>query len=312
MEPVILERSVGVIAIIVTYNGLQWIDRCLGSVADTSGAVHTIVVDNGSTDGTVEEIKSRFPNVELIQPEKNLGFGHANNLGMKIALDRNAEFVFLLNQDAWLQPKALGTLITASRKHPEYGILSPIHLNGAGTGLDFDFSKYVIPTNCPGFYSDLALGHIRNEPYPLPFVNAAAWLVTARCLNVVGGFSPSFFHYGEDDNYIQRCHFHGILVGVSAMALAHHDRETRSVNKYFDPEVLELRRSVLNYSDPRTMVDPAAEKSKLVRKIVQYTLSFQRTELKKVLAKRSVLLHTPMQQVLDNREKSLKVGPTFL
>jgi len=307
-----MSRNAEIIVIVVTYNGLQWIDRCLGSVADPRGAIHTVVVDNGSTDGTVEAIKARFPDVELILPEKNLGFGHANNLGMKIALDRKAEFVFLLNQDAWLQPGALETMLESARKYPAYGILSPIHLNGAGTGLDYDFSKYVVPTKCPGFYSDLAVGQIKSDPYPLPFVNAAVWLVTARCLNVVGGFNPSFFHYGEDDNYIQRCAYHGFLIGVSAKAIAHHDRETRSVNKYFDPEVLELRRSVLNYSDPRTMLDPVAEKRNLVRRIIQRTISLQRTELKKALSKRKVLLDTPFDKVLDNRKKSLRVGPTFL
>jgi hypothetical protein len=77
-----------VTAIIVTYNGMHWIDRCLGSVRGSALPVRAIVVDNGSSDGTAEHIARHFPEVEFIRAERNLGFGQANNRGMRIALDR--------------------------------------------------------------------------------------------------------------------------------------------------------------------------------------------------------------------------------
>ena len=75
----------GVVVVVVTYNGMQWIDRCLESLRGASQSVHTVVIDNGSTDGTVQHIERQFPEMELIKAEKNLGFGQANNVGLRIA-----------------------------------------------------------------------------------------------------------------------------------------------------------------------------------------------------------------------------------
>ncbi|MCB0774675.1 MAG: glycosyltransferase, partial [Flavobacteriales bacterium] len=86
-----------VFAIIVTYNGAPWVHACLGSLRASTLPVQTIVVDNGSTDGTPDLIGSAFPEVELVRTGKNLGFGAANNVGMRMALDRGAGHVFLLN-----------------------------------------------------------------------------------------------------------------------------------------------------------------------------------------------------------------------
>ena len=72
--------------IIVTYNAMKWAERCFSSLRKSSVPVHTIVVDNGSNDGTQEFIKTQFPEVEFIQSAKNLGFGKANNLGIEKSL----------------------------------------------------------------------------------------------------------------------------------------------------------------------------------------------------------------------------------
>ena len=66
-----------------------------------------------------------------------------------------------------------------------------------------------------------------EEVYEVPFVMAAHWLISRDCLRATGGFSPTFAHYGEDDNYIQRAIYHGYKIGYSPKALAVHDRENR-------------------------------------------------------------------------------------
>ena len=71
--------------------------------------------------------------------QKNLGFGRANNIGLKWALENDANFVFLNNQDAWVKPETIGGVISVSQSNPEYGILSPVHLNEAGDRLDHEF-----------------------------------------------------------------------------------------------------------------------------------------------------------------------------
>ncbi|MFC6858579.1 glycosyltransferase family 2 protein [Zunongwangia atlantica] len=204
--------------VIVTYNGIKWIDKCLQSCGDYP----VIVVDNNSSDNTLGFIKKKYPTVHIIKQDKNLGFGQANNIGISYALNHGADFVFLLNQDAYLSGNCLEKLIKVKSRNSEYGVLSPIHLNGEGTRIDSKFSKYLL--NNEDFYSD----HILNKPlknvYDFPFVNAAGWLISRECLETVGGFDPMFFHYGEDDNYCQRLNYHGFKLGVVSEVFLRHDR----------------------------------------------------------------------------------------
>lgn len=300
-------------AIVVTYNGVQWIDRCLGSLRDPNLPVETIVVDNGSTDGTVEAIRSRFPEVELHVTGENLGFGKANNIGMRMALDQNADHAFLLNQDAWAVPGTLAKLVAASTAEPNYGILSPLQLNGAGNALDHAFMYYLLPRSSPGLFSALSLGLSGNKVYDVKFVNAAAWLITRECLQKVGGFSPSFFHYAEDDNYVHRLHYHGLRIGVLPAALIHHDREERIVNPYFDDrKKWNDRKAVLAYSDPQRMLDPRREKRFLLRQLGQRLLSAQRSEARNLREELRALNAMPAHIVLKNRAFSMQVAPSFL
>src|SRR4051812_41973877 len=79
--------------VVVTLDGLPWIERCLESVR----GYETVVVDHGSTDGTQELVRERFPEVRLVEQE-NRGFGAGNNTGMRLASGR---WFLLLNADAW-------------------------------------------------------------------------------------------------------------------------------------------------------------------------------------------------------------------
>ncbi|MBU3822744.1 glycosyltransferase family 2 protein [Flavobacteriaceae bacterium XHP0103] len=207
--------------IIVTYNGLAWLDTCLSSCQ----GYPVIVVDNQSTDDTVSFIKKYYPNVEVLPQAKNLGFGAANNIGIKQALSMGADYVFLLNQDAYLGPDTIETLIKIHKKYVEYGVLSPIHLNGNGSHLDFNFSYYFKQNN--DLLNDALNTKKIKSVYEVPFVNAAAWLLPKNTLEIVGGFDPMFFHYGEDDNYCQRVLFHGFKVGVVPHTFVKHDRARR-------------------------------------------------------------------------------------
>ena len=76
------------LVIIVTYNAMKWVDRCFDSLIDSTYPNDVFVVDNGSTDGTQDYIKSKYPNVIFVQSGENLGFGKANNLGFKYAIER--------------------------------------------------------------------------------------------------------------------------------------------------------------------------------------------------------------------------------
>ena len=211
--------------IIVTYNAMPWLEKCLGSIDFDQFKV--VVVDNNSSDETVATIKQNHPHIKLFEEKENLGFGQANNKGISYALNQGAEHVYLLNQDAYLIGECLAQLLYTQHKYPNYGIVSPIHTNAEVTRLDRNFSNYVRYDINPDFYSDFVLGKKKKPIYDVPFVNAAGWLISKECLMNVGGFDPIFFHYGEDDNYCQRVHYHGFKIGVVPTSFMVHDREDR-------------------------------------------------------------------------------------
>lgn len=224
-----------ILVIIVSYNFERWIDRCLTSLRHSEKQADVIVIDNASQDRTVSIIESRFPEVRLIKSKKNLGFGRANNLGMQIALEEGYDAVFLLNQDAWIGAKVLGTLSELSRTYPCYGILSPIHLTGSGKKLDEGFAGYSKLGNLNEAEIQQVInrqeGCNKTEPIPLSFVNAAFWLIPTPILQQIGGFCPLFYHYGEDVDYINRLHRFGYAVGYSPEVFGCHDREDRKVSR---------------------------------------------------------------------------------
>lgn len=216
--------------VVVTYNGAEWMDRCLGSVFQSSYPAKVIVIDNGSCDDTVKIVRDRFPRCQLVETQKNLGFGRANNIGIKMAIDAGADYIYLLNQDAWVSPDVFEILIDSHKHHPEYGILSPVQMTGEGNRLDKSFEhNAVCERRCPDFIDDYINNRLKDDPYQTLFVMAAHWLLYTEDLKRIGTFSPAFPHYGEDSNLVQRYRYWGKKIGVCGRAVAYHDRLDRSL-----------------------------------------------------------------------------------
>jgi GT2 family glycosyltransferase len=301
-----------VYTIIVTYNGFKWIDKCFESLKQSSIAMNTIVIDNGSTDGTQEKIQSLYPDVDFIQSKENLGFGKANNIGIKKAYDAGADFVFLLNQDAWIEKDTLSGLVNVFFKHPEYGIISPVHLNGKGDALDFGFSRYINPTLCPNLVSDALLGKTQNKIYETKYVNAAAWMISRQCIEAVGGFNPLFTMYGEDDNYLQRVAFHGFKVGILPHVFIYHDREGRSSSTFLSKKSNAFKRSVLiKYCHPAETKLVSDEIKWRKRVVFKNTITLQFQKNKELQQEISALMLLS-DEIEKTKRISQKRGLSFL
>lgn len=209
-----------IFTVIVTYNGMRWLERCLDSLRSSSVPTIPVVVDNNSSDDSVGFIKENYPEVVVFQQNKNLGFGQANNIGIRYALENGADFVMLLNQDASVEKDALKFMLDVSDGE---SMLSPIHLNGDGTKLDPQFKNSVLISD-NGMLDDFAVNNCKPI-YKTREVCAACWLMPASLLRKIGGFNPMFFHYGEDNNYLQRLDYHNIATYVVPKAFMYHDRE---------------------------------------------------------------------------------------
>lgn len=241
-----------VFAIVVTWNGMRfdWINKCLSSLQKSDIHVQIIVVDNCSSDNSVEYVQDNFPAIQLISSSENIGFGAANNLGLEKALQLGGEYFFLLNQDAWVNTNTIRMLVEQSQNNPEFGILSPIHLNGKGNALEEFFESRIVPSNCPDLYSDFVLNQVRDKIYKSGFINAAAWLLTKECVKKVGGFSPIFYHYAEDDNFVQRLFSKKLMIGVYPKVFIFHDKENSKTHAQTNPETYRRRLVKLHLSSP--------------------------------------------------------------
>ena len=236
-----------VLVIVVTHNGMRWLQRCLSSVT-----ADLYVWDNASTDGSADYVAENFPQAVLVKSAENLGFSIPNNKGFEYAIREGYDYVYLLNQDAWLEPGALEMLVASAQVHPEYGVLSPLQMTEGYKDLDRQFAKWYSgsgvgacsnthghprPCNREG-PTDRVGGRGRSEaeavleyvptPEPVPFIMAAHWLVPVRVVEKIGPFEEELFPlYGQDGEWCRRLHFCGLKVGVVPEARAVHDRQYR-------------------------------------------------------------------------------------
>ena len=122
-----------VLTVIVSYNFEPWIERCLSSIRDSDYPSDLVVIDNASTDRTVSIIAERYRWIRLVRSRKNLGFGQANNIGMRMALEEDYDYVFLVNQDAWIEPNTVGTLVGLAENIPITECFRRCILTGRGS-----------------------------------------------------------------------------------------------------------------------------------------------------------------------------------
>ncbi len=223
--------------IIVTFNGSKWIEKCLYSILISSIQENKIIViDNNSSDDTINKVnkfqKTEFLEILLIRNNENLGFGKANNIGIKKALELGAEYVFLLNQDTWIFENTIDLLMKASKQYEDKVLISPIHLSNDEETLDLNFSNYYSKKKGENdFFAELK------------FVNAAAWFMSVEIFKKVGFFEEFFSHYGEDRNFVYRLQYHKIKIIVAKKARICHDR---FIVRKFEKDLLQSRYLILS------------------------------------------------------------------
>lgn len=208
--------------IIVSWNVRDLLRRCLQSSLKFEVPspepqtlnLELIVVDNASSDGTVEMLRNEFPNVRVIANPQNAGFTRANNQALAIAQGR---YLFLLNPDTELQPGALQTLYAYAEAHPHVGIIGPKLFYGDGTPQS---SRRRFPTLMTAFLESTKLQQWfpRNrvltryymldtrddETQQVDWVNGAAMFVRRAVYEQIGGFDEAFFMYSEELDWCYR------------------------------------------------------------------------------------------------------------
>lgn len=231
--------------VIVTYNAEKWLDVCLKPFVKLPKDMAVVVVDNMSNDKTVKIIKKKYNFVKLFEMGENLGFGRANNIGIRWAYNNGFEHIFLLNQDAEIDTKSLYKLCKIQDEHSGYFCLSPMQYNSKNK-LDKNFENYLSKSNLTNI-----IKKSKPDVCDIEFANAALWMLSRKCIETVGGFNPSFLHYSEDSNYVQRIYFHGGKMGVAPGVNGFHYRgESSAKNSHFATLKSTWRYIVYDLSNP--------------------------------------------------------------
>ncbi|MBY5956613.1 glycosyltransferase family 2 protein [Membranicola marinus] len=214
-----------VLIIIVTYNGEAWIQNCIQSLIEDPDS-DIIIIDCNSTDNSKSIVKSFGDRIITFFSEVNLGFGKANNIGLRYAIENNYNFVFLVNQDTVCEPGIIRRMKMVSKSNADYGILSPMHYFNSNT-LDRNFENYLKRSKTR------TITHLLNqqEVIPVDFINAAFWFIPIDVIHQIGGFDPIFDHYGEDNDLINRLVYINKKIGVIPDCKAYHLRNQNSDNK---------------------------------------------------------------------------------
>ncbi|HXG75773.1 MAG TPA: glycosyltransferase family 2 protein, partial [Gaiellaceae bacterium] len=198
-----------VAAVVVTYDGLPWVERCLASLAGTP----TVVVDNGSRDGTVAFVRERFPEVRVVESE-NRGLAAGWNLGVR---ETESRYVLLLNPDAWLLGDALARLVAFADSRPRAAVVGPRLLNPDGTlqrsvrgfptpwriATEYFFLRKLAPRSSllNAFYAG-GFGH--DEVREVDWVMGACLLVRRAAIEAVGPADEDFFLFSEETDWCYR------------------------------------------------------------------------------------------------------------
>ncbi len=183
--------------IIVNWNGRELLRPCLVSLAEQSYAdFEVIVVDNGSTDGSVTMLHEEFPDVNVIELATNTGFCHANNVGIKVA---RGAYVALLNNDTKVDPGWLFALTSALADKPCYSFASSRMISMKNPGK---IDRVADSFTSAGFMFGLGSGEDEKGSYEAPFeifgVCGGAAFFRREVFHTVGLFDERFFAYLED------------------------------------------------------------------------------------------------------------------
>ncbi|HZU20774.1 MAG TPA: glycosyltransferase family 2 protein [Gaiellaceae bacterium] len=195
--------------VVVTYNALPWLEQCLESVRGRE----LVVVDHGSTDGTLAFVRGRHPGAVVVEQE-NKGMGGGNNAGMRVA---NGRYFFLLNSDAWVAGDGLDRLVAYADAHPEAAVVGPRLRNPDGTlqrSVRAEPTLWRLATEYLGIRKLAPRSNLLNPLYAGGFDHRSereadwlygpALLVRREAVEEVGPFDEAFFMFSEEVDWLTR------------------------------------------------------------------------------------------------------------
>ena len=228
-----------VVVIVVNYNSGHWLETCVNSVLASDYPLQLYIVDNASTDQSLEKCKplaGRFENLHLIENQANLGFAKANNLVLNTT---RADFYVLINPDCMVQKETIGYLVGMMQQDHHIGLAGASILNEDGSPQKTSKRNFPTPENSfvrmlglsrwfSGHpkYSDFDLGQtsVMHEKEFVEAISGAFMVVSSEALKQVGGLDEGYFMHCEDLDWCKRVWLHGLKVAYYPAASVIHGK----------------------------------------------------------------------------------------
>lgn len=208
--------------VIPNWNGREELAACLDSLGAQTMAAEVIVVENGSTDGSVEMIRSSYPGVTLLVQPVNLGFAGGVNVGLRYALHRGHEHIALLNNDAVVEKTWLAELVAVMRSRDDLGMVASKFVTLDGRRIDSTgecYSTWGLPYPRGRDEEDL---DAYDDAVDIFGGSGGSTLYRAAMLRDVGLFDEDFFAYFEDIDLSWRAQLRGWRAQLAPRAVAYH------------------------------------------------------------------------------------------
>lgn len=201
--------------IIVNWNGQKYLEKCLSSLYNQNYKnIEVVFVDNNSSDNSVEFVREKFPQTKIVENNDNLGFAEGNNIGVQNA---TGEYIFLLNNDAWVEKDTIEILVNTFKERENVGIVGPKIFNIDGTiqdiGRKIDLLGYPIGIN---------LDKNTKLVEDLFYVSGCAMMLKRDLFIQVGGFDDRFFMFMEEVDLTWRIRLLGYGVITNQDAIVFH------------------------------------------------------------------------------------------
>ena len=186
-----------------------------------------VVVDNNSEDGSLEQAMKLFSRAYFIKNDDNIGFSKGNNIGIRYALEKFADYVFILNNDTLVEKNTLSLLIDAMENYPLAGIGSPLVFAPDNTSVWFAGGNI--------HWKNMKASHLykieSEAPYPTEYISGCAMLVKKDVFKKIGLFDERFFLYYEDADFSFRAKEAGFKLIIIPSAHIRHFEQSNAINK---------------------------------------------------------------------------------
>jgi hypothetical protein len=210
------------IIVVVNYNLKKDTIECIESLF-VAGAIieQIIVVDNASTDGSVEALIDRFgPGIIIIQAGENRGYPHALNIGIPRALEMGAKWVLLINNDTIAAPNFLAELEKATQSSTNYSLIGPLILYYSAPDIIWYLGYRIIPGTLIGHrsYRGKQVTHDLPQLVPIDLMHGCAMMVKRDVFETIGVFDDSQLIYGDDADFSWRARLAGYKCAAATRA----------------------------------------------------------------------------------------------